>query len=246
MSIPKKTQPRKKTYTERADDFLNLLTVPVKDGMGIKIKTVFDVDIDEPVESSKYPSSVFNVSVKHMHWDRAIPFTVALHEPKTLKFTTGKWSYTVRLPMSDTRLVRKRLVDKALEIYNATLLDISSDMDPDNRLHFGVYTKAGERLTQTQINVYLDVLNGDTPEDMVPSVFANKLAQQKLGVPESLKQYVESSRLSSTLIGMLDDFEEAARALGQCSGAVGRATCKTRLASVRRNLVEYLSGLENK
>ena len=244
MSIPKKASSKKQTRTERAVAFFNVFTDRMKDGMTFKVKLVVDEDDDERDDKdTNYPSSVFEVSIQHMHWKKAVLFTAALFPPHTIKFVheAAEWSYEIRLPVSDARDVRAYMIIKAREINTLRATAESALPDRGTRSPFSVYTAAGEALDSKQLRVYLDVLNSDTPSDKVPEVFAQKLHFLGVSVPLSLQHHTPKN-VSAHALFLIRELRDAAVNLGQFDNEKHARKCD----AARDSLASYIGHLENK
>lgn len=248
MSIPKKASGKKLTRTERAIAFFDGITNRVKDGMTIKVKLVVDEDDDERDDKdTNYPSSVFEVSIQHMHWKKAVLITAALFPPHTIKFINeaAEWSYPIRLPVSDARDVRAYLITKAKEINAIRATAESALPDRGTRSPFSVYTAAGEALDSKQLRVYLDVLNSDTPADKIPAAFAQKLRFLGVPIPQSLQHHVVLN-ISAHALLLVKSLQEAAVSLGRYQEKSDKAQFTSRCDEALNALTKYIGHLENK
>jgi len=247
MSIPKKSSGKRQTLTQRATAFFDGITNRAKDGMTLNVKLVVDEDDDERDDKdTNYPGSVFEVSIQHMHWKKAVLITAALIKPRTIKFVNeaAEWTYSIRMPISDARDVRAALITKAKEIHNLRAVFLLQEDVPENRSPFSIYTAAGEVLDSKQLRVYLDILNSDTPVDKVPAAFAQKLRFLGVPIPPSLQHHV-ALNISAHALLLVKNLQEAAVSLGRFQDKHDGAR-SSRCDEALNALTKYIGHLENK
>ncbi len=250
MSIPKKSSGKRQTLTQRATAFFDGITYRAKDGMTVKVRCTVNEDEDERDDKdTNYPGSVFEIALKHMHWEKSLVITAILIKPHTIKFFnealgSDEWSYSIRLPVAEAFDVRAVLIKQAKAIYGLRATAESALPDRGTRSPFSVYTAAGEALDSKQLRVYLDILNSDTPVDKVPAAFAQKLRFLGIQIPPSLQHHV-ALNISAHALLLVKNLQEAAVSLGRFQGKHDGAR-SSRCDEALNALTKYIGHLENK